>query len=73
MCLLAPRHLLGRISDKDLILLSASPDVRVGTVEGSGVQGEETWVKHHKRSGEVNIGRGHEVQRLYGNYSCIIQ
>jgi hypothetical protein len=29
------------MSQKDLILLSASPDVGVGTVEGSGVQGEE--------------------------------
>jgi len=25
----------------------------------------QTWVKHHKRRGEVDIGRGHEVQRLY--------
>jgi hypothetical protein len=25
----------------------------------------QTWVKHHKRSGEVDIGRGHEVQSLY--------
>jgi hypothetical protein len=41
VCLLAPRHLLGRISDKDLILLSASPDAGARTVEGSGVQGEE--------------------------------
>lgn len=29
------------MSPKDLILLSASPDVEVGTVEGSGVQVEE--------------------------------
>jgi hypothetical protein len=41
VCLLAPGHLLGRISDEDLILLSASPDAGARTVEGSGVRGEE--------------------------------
>jgi hypothetical protein len=41
VCLLAPGHLLERISDKDLILLSASPNAGVYTVEGSGIQGEE--------------------------------
>jgi hypothetical protein len=35
------RPLLGRIYDEDLILLSASLNAGVGTVEGSGVQGEE--------------------------------
>lgn len=40
MCLLAPGHLLGRISDEDLIL-STSPDTGARRVEGSGVQGEE--------------------------------
>jgi hypothetical protein len=34
-----PTSLLGRISDEDLILLSASPDAGARTVEGSGVQG----------------------------------
>ena len=41
MCLLAPGHRLGRISDEDLILLSASPDAGARRVEGSGVQDEE--------------------------------
>jgi hypothetical protein len=34
-----PRHLLGGMSNEDLILLSASPDAGAETVEGSGVQG----------------------------------
>ena len=37
--------LLGRISDEDLILLSASPNKGAGMVEGSGVQSEEDWGK----------------------------
>jgi hypothetical protein len=65
MCLLASRHWLGRISNEDLILLSASPDAGAYKVEGSGVQGEEDKSDMdetpEKKSGEVNIGRGHEV------------
>ena len=46
--LLISWHLLGRTSEWNLALLSASPDV--GTVEGSGIQSEEdrgsdSWVK----------------------------
>lgn len=41
-CLLVPRHLLdvGRMSEKDLIFLLASPNAGAVVVEGSGVQGE---------------------------------
>jgi hypothetical protein len=42
------------MSNKDLVLLSASPDAGAGMVEGSGVQGEEdkgldVWAKYYKR------------------------
>jgi hypothetical protein len=43
MCLLALKHLLGRISNKDFILLLASPNVGVGTIEGSNVKCEEVF------------------------------
>jgi hypothetical protein len=47
-------YLLGLMSNKDLVLLSASPDAGAGMVEGSGVQGEEdegldVWAKYYKR------------------------
>lgn len=58
MCLLAPGHLLGRKSERGLVLLPTSPDAGAGTVEGSGEEvffflglggGSDAWVNHHKR------------------------
>ena len=59
LCLLALRHLLGRISDEGLVLLSVSPDVGVGIVEGSGVQGAT------KENEEIDTRKRNEAQRLY--------
>ncbi|KAH6662058.1 hypothetical protein B0J14DRAFT_571244 [Halenospora varia] len=42
-CLLVPWFLLGRRSERSLILLWASPIAAASTVEGSGVQSEEDW------------------------------
>jgi hypothetical protein len=57
VCLLVPRPLLGRISDEDLILLSASPNAGARTVEGSGVKDQmHGWVEYHKENREVDIG-----------------
>ena len=67
MCLLAPGHLLGRISERDLVLLSASPDARVSMAEGSGVQGERIKDQMYRRNvtrenEEVSIRRRQEVK-----------
>jgi hypothetical protein len=43
LCLLVPWHLPGRTSERNLVLLSASPDAGAGTVKGSGVQGVEVY------------------------------
>jgi hypothetical protein len=70
MCLLVHWRLPGRMSEMDPILLSASRIVRAGTVEGSGVQGEEDgrYQMHGrnttKENGEVVIESRHELQRL---------
>jgi hypothetical protein len=69
---LVPSPLLGRIYDEDLILLSASLNAGAGTVEGSGVQGEEDGgdQMHEqnttKENREIDIGRRQEVENLYG-------
>jgi hypothetical protein len=64
-------HLLGRMFERDLILLSASSNAGGGSVERSGVQSDENtgqmlgW-NTTKENGEVVIGNRHEAQRLYG-------
>ena len=59
------------MSEWNLVLLSASPDVGVGTQSREAVfkasRGSDAWVKQHKRNEEVDIGRRDEAQRLTGN------
>ena len=63
---------LGRISNEDLILLSASPNAGARTVKGSGVQSEanEGGQMHGwnitEENGELVIGSRHEAHRIYG-------
>ena len=72
MCPLVPRPLLGRISDEDLIILSASPNAGAHPVKGSGVQSEANeggqmyrW-NITEENGGVVIGSRHEAHRIYG-------
>jgi hypothetical protein len=50
-CLLVPWHLLERMSERDLILLSASPNAGAGMVDGIGKEERrsDAWAKHYKR------------------------
>ena len=63
---------LGRISNEDFILLSASPNAGARTVEGSAVQSEanEGGQMHGwnitEESGEFFIRSRHETHRIYG-------
>jgi hypothetical protein len=64
MGLLVPRPLLGRLSDEDHILLSASHNEGAGMVEGSGIQSEEDWgIRCMRETLEKGMKR-HEAQRV---------
>jgi len=62
-------HLLGPMSNEDLVLLSASPDAGAVMVREAGFKarrmGDQMHGRNTTRDEEVDIGRGHEVQRLY--------